>query len=81
MTERKSAQTSMPCGCRIARKASAGEVPDIAFCPLHAAAPRLLAALEGLLPWLERGKERFDREEARALTQALAAVREATRET
>lgn len=80
MSEQHSAGPVMPCGCRVAREPGSGEAPGIVFCPLHAAAPKLLAALEGLLPWLERGRERFDREQARALTQALGAVREATRQ-
>ncbi len=54
----------MPCGCQV-------------HCPVHAAATKLLTALEDLLPWIERGRERFDREQARALTQAIAAIREA----
>lgn len=47
---------------------------------LKAINAKLLDALEGLLPWIERGRERFDREEARALTQALAAIREARKQ-
>jgi hypothetical protein len=54
----------LPCGCEI-------------HCPVHAAAPKLLTALEELLPWIERGRERFDREQARVLTQAIGAIREA----
>lgn len=64
----------MPCGCQLTRDASTGQ--SIVFCAVHAAAPKLLAALEGLLPWIERGTERMDREEAKAITQALAAIRE-----
>ena len=44
---------------------------------LEAINAKLLTALEELLPWIERGKERFDREQARALTQAQAVIREA----
>ena len=44
---------------------------------LEAVNAKLLTALEDLLPWIERGRERFDRQEARALTQAQAAIREA----
>jgi hypothetical protein len=57
-------QSALPCGCQIR-------------CPLHAAATNLLTALEELLPWIERGRERFDREQARVLTQAIRAIREA----
>jgi hypothetical protein len=70
-------EATMTCGCRITHEADASGAYGIAFCPLHAAAPKLLAALEELLPWIERGRERFDREEARVLTQAIAAIREA----
>lgn len=44
---------------------------------LEAINAKLLMALEDLLPWIERGTQRFSREEARALTQAQAAIREA----
>lgn len=80
VSKEHSDEAALSCGCRVASDAGTGGVPTIIFCPVHAAAPRLLAALEGILPWLERGRERFDREQARALTQALKAVREATRE-
>ena len=69
---------SVTCGCRVTHKGEASGAQGIAFCPLHAAAPKLLTALEELLPWMERGRERFDREQARVLTQAIAAIREAT---
>ena len=39
------------CGCRF--QVTAGELPSVEPCPLHAAAPKLLAALEGLWPWLK----------------------------
>jgi hypothetical protein len=80
VNKERSDEAALPCGCRVAGDAGTGDLPGIVFCPVHAAGPKLLAALEGLLPWLERGRERFDREQARALTQALAAVREATRQ-
>jgi hypothetical protein len=73
-----SLEATMTCGCRVTHEPHASGAYGIAFCPLHAAAPKLLAALEELLPWIERGRERFDREEARVLTQAIAAIREAT---
>ena len=66
------------CGCRVTHVPAGSEAHSIAFCPLHATAPKLLTALEELLPWMERGRERFDREQARVLTQAIAAIREAT---
>ncbi len=78
MSIEHSDKAGLSCGCRVASDAGTGGAPAIVFCPVHAAAPKLLAALEGILPWLERGRERFDREQARALTQALKAVREAT---
>jgi hypothetical protein len=56
--------STLSCGCQI-------------HCPVHAAATKLLTALEELLPWIERGRERFDREQARVLTQAIGAIREA----
>jgi len=71
-------EATTTCGCRVTHVPDGSEAHSIAFCPLHAAAPKLLTALEELLPWIERGRERLDREEARALTQALAAIREAT---
>jgi hypothetical protein len=71
-------EPTMNCGCRVMLKGEDSGAQGIAFCPLHGAAPKLLTALEELLPWIERGRERFDREEARALTQAIAAIREAT---
>jgi hypothetical protein len=64
MSANEESDSSMSCGCQI-------------HCPVHAAAPKLLTALEELLPWIERGKERFDREQARVLTQAIGAIREA----
>jgi hypothetical protein len=67
MSVQNSAESALPCGCQIR-------------CALHAAAPKLLVALEELLPWMERGKERFDRDQARVLTQAVAAIREARTE-
>ena len=71
-------EAATTCGCRVTHVPDGSEAHGIAFCPLHTAAPRLLAALEDLLPWMERGRERFDREQARVLTQAIAAIREAT---
>jgi hypothetical protein len=71
-------EATATCGCHVVPNGEASEVHGIVFCPLHAAAPRLLTALEDLLPWMERGRERFDREQARVLTQAIAAIREAT---
>ena len=67
MSAQNSAESAPPCGCQIR-------------CALHATAPKLLVALEELLPWMERGKERFDRDQARVLTQAMAAIREARTE-
>jgi hypothetical protein len=78
MSQQQSTEGVLPCGCRITRQADASQEHAITFCPLHGAAPKLLQALEELLPWIERGRERFDREQARTLTQALAAIREAT---
>jgi hypothetical protein len=78
MSAEHTVEATMPCGCQVTRDASSGQ--GIVFCAVHGAAPRLLAALEGLLPWVERGTERMDREEARAITQALASIREAKRE-
>ncbi len=71
-------EATVICGCRFTHQGEDSAAQGIAFCPLHAAAPKLLTALEELLPWIERGRERLDREEARALTQAIAAIREAT---
>jgi len=70
-------EATMNCGCRVTHEGEGSGTQGIAFCPLHATAPKLLTALEELLPWIERGRERLDREEARALTQAIAAIREA----
>ena len=70
-------EATITCGCHIVPKGEASEAHSIVFCPLHAAAPKLLTALEDLLPWMERGRERFAREQARVLTQAIAAIREA----
>jgi hypothetical protein len=67
VSAKKESSSSMPCGCEI-------------HCPLHAAATELLTALEELLPWIERGRERLDREQARVLTQAIGAIREASGE-
>jgi hypothetical protein len=67
MSAQNSAESAPPCECQIR-------------CALHATAPKLLVALEELLPWMERGKERFDRDQARVLTQAIAAIREARAE-
>jgi hypothetical protein len=64
VTANREAESALPCGCQIR-------------CALHATAPKLLVALEELLPWIERGRERFDRDQARVLTQAMAAIREA----
>ncbi len=64
MSTRRKTESTEPCGCQI-------------HCPVHAAAPKLLVSLEELLPWMERGRERFAREQARVLTQAVAAIREA----
>lgn len=44
---------------------------------LKAVNAALVQALEDLLPWIERGRERLDRDQSRAITQALAAIREA----
>ena len=71
-------EATTTCGCHVVLKGEASEAHSIVFCPMHAAAPRLLTALEDLLPWMERGRERFDREQARVLTQAIAAIRDAT---
>ena len=70
-------EATTACGCHVVPKGEASEAQGIVFCPMHAAAPKLLTALEDLLPWMERGRERFDREQARVLTQAIAAIREA----
>jgi hypothetical protein len=78
MSEQQPVEDALPCGCKVTHQADASQGHSIAFCALHGAAPKLLQALEELLPWIERGRERFDREQARTLTQALAAIREAT---
>jgi hypothetical protein len=78
MSREQPADDVLPCGCRVTHQADASRGHAIAFCALHGAAPKLLQALEEILPWIERGRERFDREQARTLTQALAAIREAT---
>ena len=53
---------------------------EINRCPLHAAAPKLLLAVEAALPWLEHeytcGDD--DCEQCRALAQAREAIKEAS---
>lgn len=78
MSQQQPADDALPCGCRVEHQENAGQGHAIVFCALHGAAPKLLQALEEILPWIERGRERFDREQARTLTQALAAIRAAT---
>jgi len=80
MSQQQPTEGALPCGCRVTHQADASRGHGVAFCALHGAAPKLLQALEEMLPWIERGRERFDREQARTLTQALAAIREATSE-
>jgi hypothetical protein len=78
MSQQQPAEGALPCGCRVTHQEDAGQGHAIVFCALHEAAPKLLLALEEILPWIERGRERFDREQARTLTQALTAISEAT---
>ena len=47
----------MPCSCQIHYSGKTGGFGDsISYCPLHAAAPALLAALKEILPSLEHEK-------------------------